>query len=426
MRLGDAGTPAPDVVITPLARAMLRPFAAVVLPGADDRSLGRDAGATTRSCRAAPSPRFRCRSSADRRDAELLAFAQVLRLPRVTSVRRRGDAGDPVAASPFVERLRSALAGCARRRRAGRPARLARPARRGADRCRAGAADRAVGACRAPAAAPVGEHLRSPARLSLSFLRAERARPARSRRARRRGREARLRQVAARRPARLPSRARNPARPPPPTRRVCARSATACAPRWASTRPRSCPTTPASTGFVPRYVAWLHARERLGWRWQSGESRDCAVRRPSWRASSCTAASIASTVVDDGATLELIDYKTGSAGKLKNKVLESLRGHPARVLRRARRRRASGLRELPRHRSHPGPRARSRIAASPTTRAPSSPASPTSCGACARAPACRRSARARRATTARRAGLCRRDHWSPDTAAPMPVDAPRG
>ena len=25
-------------------------------------------------------------------------------------------------------------------------------------------------------------------------------------------------------------------------------------------------------GFVPRYVKWLHDRERLGWRWLSGES----------------------------------------------------------------------------------------------------------------------------------------------------------
>jgi ATP-dependent helicase/nuclease subunit B len=99
----------PDVVVTPLARTILRPFAAVVMPGADHRSLGAmpvDDSLLPRSVAAVLS----LPTSADRRDTELLAFAQVLRLPRVTISRRRGDAGDPVAASPFVERLRSALA----------------------------------------------------------------------------------------------------------------------------------------------------------------------------------------------------------------------------------------------------------------------------------------------------------------------------
>ena len=42
--VGDVGTTAPDVVVTPLARTILRPFAAVVMPGVDHRLARRDAG----------------------------------------------------------------------------------------------------------------------------------------------------------------------------------------------------------------------------------------------------------------------------------------------------------------------------------------------------------------------------------------------
>ena len=104
------GRPRPaDVVITPLARAMLRPFAAAVLPGADDRRLGAPTSAETLLPRSVvqalglPDPRRR-------RDAELLAFAQLLRLPKLTLFRRRADGADPLADSPFVERLALALA----------------------------------------------------------------------------------------------------------------------------------------------------------------------------------------------------------------------------------------------------------------------------------------------------------------------------
>ncbi len=98
-----------DVVVTPLARAMLRPFAAVVVPGADDQHLGAMAALDSLFPRdvaealGLPTP-------AAQRDAELLAFAQVLRLPRLTLLRRRGSAAEPLADSPFVERLRLALA----------------------------------------------------------------------------------------------------------------------------------------------------------------------------------------------------------------------------------------------------------------------------------------------------------------------------
>ncbi|HEY2188084.1 MAG TPA: hypothetical protein VGH48_05930, partial [Caldimonas sp.] len=98
-----------EVIVTPLARAMLRPFAAAVLPGADDRRLGGGVAAdsllanvTRRALGLAEPPSLR--------DAELLAFAQLLRLPRVTLLRRRADGADPLGDSVFVERLSLALA----------------------------------------------------------------------------------------------------------------------------------------------------------------------------------------------------------------------------------------------------------------------------------------------------------------------------
>ena len=98
-----------QVVITPLARAMLRPFAAVVLPGADDRHLG-----------AAPAPDVLLGDSVagqlgiatleQRRWTELLAFVQLLASPRVTLMRRRMDGGDPMSDSILVQRLTLATA----------------------------------------------------------------------------------------------------------------------------------------------------------------------------------------------------------------------------------------------------------------------------------------------------------------------------
>jgi ATP-dependent helicase/nuclease subunit B len=96
------------VVITPLARAMLRPFCAVVFPGADDHHLG-----------AAPAPHGLLRDGEaqalglpDRRatsDAEIQAFAQILRLPKLTLLHRASDAGEPCAASPLIELLALAI-----------------------------------------------------------------------------------------------------------------------------------------------------------------------------------------------------------------------------------------------------------------------------------------------------------------------------
>ncbi|MGQ3093798.1 MAG: RecB family exonuclease, partial [Roseateles sp.] len=100
---------AAEVVITPLARAMLRPFGAVVLPGADAATLGpvnpqagllADADAAT----------LGLPSLAERREAEALGFAQLLRAPVLTLLRCAFAGAEPLPPSPLLERLASGRA----------------------------------------------------------------------------------------------------------------------------------------------------------------------------------------------------------------------------------------------------------------------------------------------------------------------------
>lgn len=95
------------VVITPMARALLRPFGAAVLPGVDAATL------------AASPPRNGVLSDADaqalglphmaaQREAQAFAFAQLLRLPAVTLLRCSHAGAEPLPPSPLLERLEAA------------------------------------------------------------------------------------------------------------------------------------------------------------------------------------------------------------------------------------------------------------------------------------------------------------------------------
>ena len=101
--------PPPDpgalVVLTPLARAIGRPFGAVVVPAADH----------TRLAAAAPRPALiddrlagmlGLEDRAAERRRQRLALAQLLRLPSVVFIRRRQHAGEPIAESPELAALR--------------------------------------------------------------------------------------------------------------------------------------------------------------------------------------------------------------------------------------------------------------------------------------------------------------------------------
>lgn len=95
----------PQVVVTPLARAALRPFAAIVCPGADAAHLGAwpvpeallgDALAVALGLTGAR----------DKREAERSAFNQLLRAPRLTLLWRGQDGSEPLQASPLLRQWR--------------------------------------------------------------------------------------------------------------------------------------------------------------------------------------------------------------------------------------------------------------------------------------------------------------------------------
>ena len=103
-----------QVVITPMARAMLRPFGAVIFPGADERHLGPPAPGpallSDATLRALGLDDARARG-------ERLArcFVQLLRQSGLTLLRRSADGDEHLGPSPWLTRLRLA------RRRRGLP-----------------------------------------------------------------------------------------------------------------------------------------------------------------------------------------------------------------------------------------------------------------------------------------------------------------
>ncbi|MFT7774392.1 PD-(D/E)XK nuclease family protein [Roseateles sp.] len=98
-----------EVVITPVARAMLRPFGAIVLPGADAATLGPvnpQAGLLADADAAA----LGLPSLLERREAESFGFAQLLRAPVLTLMRCAFAGAEPLPPSPLLERLVGAAA----------------------------------------------------------------------------------------------------------------------------------------------------------------------------------------------------------------------------------------------------------------------------------------------------------------------------
>jgi ATP-dependent helicase/nuclease subunit B len=93
---------AAPVSIVPLAGAVLRTFDAVVFPGCDANHLGAFEAAPG-LLPSALAREFGVDGAEQRRRREMLAFAQLLRAPRLTLLRRTNDGGEPLAASPLVE-----------------------------------------------------------------------------------------------------------------------------------------------------------------------------------------------------------------------------------------------------------------------------------------------------------------------------------
>ncbi len=104
----DAGQQPTDVVIAPLAQTIARPFAAVVFPGVDHTRLGA-AGPTHPLLSDAQAVQLGLPGLHQRRQVERLAFAHLLCGAPVTLLRRSQDGEQRLANSPFVEQLADAL-----------------------------------------------------------------------------------------------------------------------------------------------------------------------------------------------------------------------------------------------------------------------------------------------------------------------------
>lgn len=309
-----ASPDAPAVIVIPAARAMLRPFTAMVWPGADEKHLGT-----------APSPHPLLSDSeaaalglptvADRRAREAIAFAQALRGIPLTLLRRTDDDGEPVSPSPLLERLVSA------RREAGLPA-------------LADAAD----ACTEliVPSAPVARPLPSapallPDRLSASACEALRACPYRF---------FALRMLGLQPAEELDGEVEkrdygtwlhavlhrfHGARPLPVAAAEDERALAAAAIELQSEKGLTdadfLPFAATFERFAPRYVEWLHGRDRDGAQWVDGE-RDWTAQPDAWCGTAMHGVidRIDSVSGPVGPVTQLIDYKTGSTQSLKDKV----------------------------------------------------------------------------------------------------------
>ena len=310
----DAEPLAAEVVITPLARAMLRPFAAAVLPGADDRRLGVASAADSLLPHAAQQA-LGLADAAASREAELLAFAQLLRLPRVTLLRRRADGAEPLGDSAFVEWLRLALAGRGQELIEGTDPRR----------------EREIASTPIGPGAPSVPAGRLPQRLSASTFEALRDCPYRF-----------FAQSV------LGLRAADELDPEVEKRdygkwlhevlhafhlgREPGASVAEDAARLRAFGAASRETQgldeasflPFSASFevlVPRYVAWLHEREAGGAAWSRGEV-DLRAAPEALGGVELHGRVDRIDAVDGGRRLELIDYKTGSSSQLKKDVLD--------------------------------------------------------------------------------------------------------
>ena len=310
--VGEDALPLPaEVVVTPLARAMLRPFAAAVVPGADDRRLGAIDAPDALLPRAVAQALALPDASARRRD-ELLAFAQLLRLREVTFLRRRADGADPLANSAFVDWLDLALAERGAALRQWRDPRVAQtiaatPIRPGAPsaagrlpRVLSASAFEALRACPYRFFAQSVLGLRAVDELDVEVEKRDYGRW--------------LHDVlhqfhVGRTPGATVAEDRD---------RLHAIGAASLAALGVD-EAAFLPFSASFSVLVPRYVGWLHEREAEGAAWSQGEV-ELRAAPEALGGVELQGRIDRIDVVDDGAGLELIDYKTGSSSRLKEVV----------------------------------------------------------------------------------------------------------
>lgn len=298
-----------DVVVTPLARLMLRPFAAAVMGGTDASRL--DTTPALHPLLSDPVLReLGLPDASTRRNAALQAFVHLLRLPGVVLLRRRADGAEPLAQAPWVERWLDA------RRRAGFDVPPEAPARTPL---------RTVAAAPVRRPAPAAPTL--PASLSASAVESLRQCPYRffvrvalglgeideldaplDKRDWGSWLHAALHGFHAERTV--------PAPAPEESARLLA-WADRLADAQAMDPAQLLPWRSALAQLAPLYVEWLHAREAEGWHWTDGE----VERRVAPTELQGTGLHGRLDRIDrrDG-TWRLVDYKTGAVDELRRRA----------------------------------------------------------------------------------------------------------
>jgi ATP-dependent helicase/nuclease subunit B len=306
---------APEVIVTPLAEAVMRSFGAVVIPGADATHLGA-ASPPVSLLTDSQAEALGVPTAASRRLAEQLAFAHLLSAPHLTLLRRRVDGGEPLAASPLVERLEIAMA-----------AQGACLAEWHDPRAEATIAATPI-AMSAPAAAE-----RLPARLSASACEALRACPYRffalrmlplheadelEREVEKRDYGNWLHKV-------LDAFHRSRGEPERAGIEVTRLHQIAEAARMAQGLADAdfLPFAASFETIAPRYIDWLHARDAEGARWLAGEAQ-ISLAPEAFGGTELHGIVDRIDSVECGSAVELIDYKTGNAAALKEKVKQPL------------------------------------------------------------------------------------------------------
>ena len=299
-----------EVVIAPLASLVLRPFAAVVFAGADDSHLS-PAVPPHRLLSGASAQALGLPDAAQQRERQALLFAHVVSRPKVTLLRRRFDGAEPLANSPLVEQLALALAdrGAAFStwqdpresiELAATPIVMPKPS--------------APGLLPARFSASAYESLRTcPYRFFALYMLRLREDEELEREIDKRDYGTWLHDV-----LNVFHQQRQAPAPKPTEVDQLMAIAVECQTRHDLSEADFLPFIASFERFAPAYVEWLHQRDAKGLQWLQGEVE---LKRPlDANQHSFELHGIVDRIDQSGPALEVIDYKTGGAQALREKV----------------------------------------------------------------------------------------------------------